>query len=226
MRLAPGRGLLVPHVAFFFAFIAVACAQTQTSLTITTSSLETCVVDDACMLQVRATGGTPALKWEITRGSLPPGLQLDPAQGIIAGAATVAGDHEITVEVSDASETPQKVSRVFHIRTIPALEADWKKPPALSGTTVFGSVKVSNNSSNVVDLTVIVVAVNEVGKAFALGYQHFNLPAKTKDQEIPFESQLPGGRYTVRVDAIGEVPAKNRIYRAAREAGPFQVPVQ
>jgi len=87
-------------------------------------------------------------------------------------------------------------------------------------------VKASNNSSNVVDLTVIVVAVNQAGKAFALGYQHFNLPPKTKDQEIPFESQLPGGGYTVRVDAIGEVPSKNRIYRVAKQAGPFQVPVQ
>jgi len=73
---------------------------------------------------------------------------------------------------------------------------------------------------------VIVVAVNEIGKAFALGYQHFDLLPKTKEQEIPFESQLPGGRYTVRVDAVGEVSAKNRIYRAARQAGPFQVPAQ
>ena len=226
MRLASGRGLLVTHIAFFFVFIVAASAQQPSQLEITTTALDSCVVDDPCTLPIRASGGAAPLKWEVTHGSLPPGLQLDPAHGIIGGAPTVAGDREVTVEVSDASEPPQKASRVFHIRTIPALEVDWKKPPALSVTTVFGSVKVSNNSSNVVDLTVIIVAVNEIGKAFALGYQHFNLAPKTLEQEIPFESQLPGGRYTLRVDAIGEVPAKNRIYRAAREAGPIQVPIQ
>ncbi len=219
------RELAINFAVVFLCMVST-CTQAQTSLAITTLSLDSCVVDDPCMLHVLASGGTPALKWKITRGSLPPGLQLDPARGTIAGAPTVAGDNEITVEVSDASETPEKASRVFNIRSIPALEVDWKKPPTLSGTTIFGSVKVSNNSSNVVDLTVIVVAVNEVGKAFAVGYQHFNLSPKTNGQEIPFESQLPGGRYTVRVDAIGEVPAKNRIYRAAKQAGPFQVPVQ
>jgi hypothetical protein len=212
-------------IAVLFGSIA-AYAQQPSQLEITTTALDSCVVDDPCTLHMRASGGTPPLKWEITHGSLPPGLRLDPVSGIIGGAPAAAGDHEVTVEVSDASEPPQRASRVFTIRTTPVLEVDWKSPVALSGTTVSGSVKISNNSSNVLDLTVIIVAVNEVGKAFALGYQHFNIPPKTKEQEIPFESQLPGGRYTVRVDAIGEVPAKNRIYRAAREAGPVQVPVQ
>jgi hypothetical protein len=218
-------GHLATFLAAFVCFSSIS-VQAQTALAITTTALESCVVDDPCTLQMRASGGTPALNWKITRGSLPPGLRLDPVNGIIAGAPTVAGDSEITVEVSDTSEPAQAASRVFNIRTVRALEVDWKKPPTLTSTTIGGSVKVSNNSSNVHDLTVIIVAVNEFGKAFALGYQHFDLAPKTKDREIPFESQLPGGGYTVRVDAIGEVPPKNRIYRAAKQAGPFQVPVQ
>jgi hypothetical protein len=213
-------------IALFFALMAGASAQQASQLEITTAALDSCVVDDPCTLQVRASGGTGALKWEITHGTLPPGLRLDPVNGIIGGSPITAAENGITVEVSDSSEPPTKASRVFKVKSVRALEVDWKKAPALNATTISGSVKVSNNSSNVHDLTVIVVAVNEIGKAFALGYQHFNLPPKTKDQEIPFESQLPGGRYTVRVDGIGEVPAKNRIYRAAREAGPIQVPVQ
>src|SRR4051794_7030312 len=118
-------------IAVLFGSIA-ACAQQPSQLEITTTSLDPCVVDDPCTLQVRASGGTPALKWKITRGSMPPGLQLDPAQGSIAGAATVAADSEIIIEVSDANETPQKASRIFKIKSIPVLEADWKKPPTLS----------------------------------------------------------------------------------------------
>ena len=74
--------------------------------------------------------------------------------------------------------------------------------------------------------TLVLLECELLLEAFALGYQHFNLPAKTTDQEIRLQAQLPGGRYTVRADAIGEIPARQRIYRAAREAGPFQVPAQ
>ena len=37
----------------------------------------------------------------------------------------------------------------------------------------------------------------------ALGYQHPKLAAKSTLEVIPFSSQLPAGRYTVRADAIG-----------------------
>ena len=64
------------------------------------------------------------------------------------------------------------------------------------------------------DLTLIVVAVNEVGKAFVLGYQHFVFNKESSVSEVPFSSSLPQGQYLVHVDAIGEVPSKNAIYRA------------
>src|SRR6476661_2092457 len=118
-------------IAVLFGSIA-ACAQQPSQLEITTTALDSCVVDDPCTLHMRASGGTPPLKWEITHGSLPPGLRLDPVNGIIGGATIAAGDKEITVEASDANEPPQKASRVFNIRSIPALEADWKKPHTLS----------------------------------------------------------------------------------------------
>jgi len=206
-------------------FIA-ATAQAYPRLEITTPSLEPCVVDQPCVQHLQASGGTAPLTWRIGRGSLPPGLQLDPATGTISGSAVSAREYEVTIEVRDSSKPPQEDSRTFTSRSLPVLTLDWKAPPTLQDTTISGSVTVSNNGADAIDLTVIIVAVNEVGKAFALGYQHPRVPGKTTLQEIPFESQLPGGRYTVRADAIAEIPEKNRIYRAAREAGPIQVPVQ
>jgi hypothetical protein len=201
-------------------------AQTDGQLTITTASIEPCAVDQSCYQQLHATGGTAPLQWRIVGGSLPEGLQLDAPSGVISGIATNAAEYEVTLQVSDSNNPPRSASRVFRSKTVPSLVMDWKVAPTLQATTISGSVTVSNNGDDVLDLTVIIVAVNETGKAFALGYQHFDLAAKTAEQLITFSSQLPGGRYTVRADAIGEVAARRKIYRAAREARPFQVPVQ
>ena len=206
--------------------LTTATAHAEPRLEITTASLEPCVVDQPCSQRLQASGGTTPLTWRIVRGSLPPGLQLDPATGTISGSAISAREYEVEIEVRDSSKPPQEDSRTFTSKSVPVLTLDWNAPPTLQDTTISGSVTVSNNGADAIDLTVIIVAVNEVGKAFALGYQHPRVPGKATLQEIPFESQLPGGRYIVRADAIAEIPEKNRIYRAAREAGPIQVPVQ
>jgi hypothetical protein len=223
-RRSPRRSALA--IAVFWGCTTAAFAQAQSPLTITTSSLEACVVDQLCLQELRANGGAAPFEWRIVRGSLPPGLQLDSASGTISGSVSAAGEYEVTIEVGDSSKPPQQASRTFTSQALPALTLDWKSPPTLQGTTISGSVTVSNNGADAIDLTLIVVAVNEVGKAFALGYQHPKVAPKTTLLEIPFDSQLPGGRYTVRADAIAEIPPKNKIYRAAREAGAFEVPVQ
>jgi hypothetical protein len=212
-------------IAVSFGAIALT-AQTDGQLTITTAAVETCAVDQSCYQQLRVTGGTAPLHWRIVNGSLPEGLQLDAPSGVISGITASAAEYEVTIQVRDSSNPPRSASRTFTSKTVPSLVMDWKLVPTLQATTISGSVSVSNNGADVLDLTVIVVAVNETGKAFALGYQRFNLAAKTTEQRITFSSQLPGGRYTVRADAVGEVAARRRIYRAAREAGTFQVPAQ
>ena len=71
---------------------------------------------------------------------------------------------------------------------------------------------VSNNLNESLDLTVIVVAINESGKAFVLAYQHFSLAPRTFNLAIPFASSLPFGGYIVHADAIGEDANTNSIY--------------
>jgi Putative Ig domain len=209
----------------FCSFVAAAaCAQNANQLTITTDFIEPCVVDESCYQQLHASGGTAPLDWHIAKGSLPEGLDLDAGTGVVSGSAADAANYEVLIEVSDSSKPVQKTSRLYTSKTVPSLTLDWKVTPTLQVTTISGSVTVSNNGADALDLTVIIVAVNEAGKAFALGYQRFNLQRKTIDQPIAFGAQLPAGRYTVRADAIGEVAQRRKIYRAAREAGPLQVP--
>ena len=60
----------------------------------------------------------------------------------------------------------------------------------------------------------IALAVNENGRATAVGYQHFTLKKDTDEFEIPFGENLPQGSYDLNVDAVGEVEATNTIFRA------------
>jgi len=58
------------------------------------------------------------------------------------------------------------------------------------------------------------MALNETGRATAIGYQRLTLKKDTTSLEIPFGENLPQGSYELNVDAVGEVAATNSIYRA------------
>ena len=90
----------------------------------------------------------------------------------------------------------------------------WKKYALVAGNRVDGSVVVSNSTEDDFDLTFVVLAVAENGRATAIGYQHFPLKSGVDSLEIPFGETLPKGAYVLHVDAVAEVPAKDQIYRS------------
>ncbi len=73
-------------------------------LTITTTSFPDGTVNQAYNRPVQASGGTPPLTWNIVAGTgtLPSGLNLDPATGAISGTPTAAGSSSFTIRVADA----------------------------------------------------------------------------------------------------------------------------
>ena len=96
----------------------------------------------------------------------------------------------------------------------------------LSGNRIDGSAEVSNTTPDDIDLTFVVMAVQENGRATAIGYQRFLLRRGTVQKELPFGDTLPHGGYVVHVDAVGEVAAKNLIYRDRMQtAGALQVTI-
>jgi len=183
------------------------------SISIVTDRLPEPVDHKPYHFQLVARGGRPPYTWTILKGELPPGLHLDGNTGLITGIPQGKATARFMVRITDSSQPPLSATREVAMTSAPALQMEWQREPVLENDGIYGEVKVVNPSKDPYDLTFIIVAVNQIGKAFALGYQHFTLPPQGT-QAIPFGSSLPLGSYTVHADAVGEVREKDVIRRA------------
>jgi hypothetical protein len=183
-------------------------------LSVSNQALPSGVAGRGYSFQLIANGGTPPVLWQLVQGSLPPGIQLDETSGLLLGTPRSTGDFRFILAATD-SGTPRLLARgEFELKINPALTIIWNPVPSVQSESISGELAVSNNLDESLDLTVIVVAINESGKAFVLGYQHFALAPRTSNLAIPFASSLPFGSYLVHADAIGEDANTNSIYRA------------
>jgi Putative Ig domain len=217
MTLRKGSGYLVRDVCLFLlAFAALGAAQQGAA------SPETLVVrgdipaklflHQDYEIHLVAEGGVPPYIWEVPDGSLPPGLVLG-ADGVLRGVPAASGEFRFTVAVTDSRKPAHTRSKELVLRVTAPLWADWSRPPKVSGRRIEGVIKLSNETDQDFDLTFVVLAVNEIGRATTIGYQRFTLKPDTIEMEIPFGENLPRGVYDVNADVVGEVAAANRIYR-------------
>ena len=163
--------------------------------------------------QLQAQGGTAPYSWKVRSGSLPQGISLD-RSGTLSGSPTETGDFHFVATVADGGQPAHQRDHEFVLRVLAPLMVQWSNPAKTNGQRIEGSVKVSNPTDKDVDLTAIVLAVNEIGRATAIGYQHFTLKHDTIDLEIPFGENLPRGAYQVNVDVVAEIAETNTIRRA------------
>jgi len=196
------------------AFVASCLAQQPATkaLAIVTAGLPYGFVGERYETKLVSANGPFPIYWVLDNGQLPRGLQLDRDTGVITGVPTEAGTFSFTIGVTDGSNAHARRAYTITVGTR-TLNVIWKDFPRVEGRAINGGVEVSNSSDETFDLTVIIVAVDEHDKAFALGYQHFSFPSGAK-QQIPFGTTLPRGDYVVHADAVGEVATKNVIRRA------------
>jgi hypothetical protein len=161
---------------------------------------------------LHARGGYPPYVWSLVDGDLPEGVNLSP-EGLVAGRPAKRGTFAVTVKVEDSARPSHIATKELKIGISPSLLLEWVQPPTVHNDRIDGSVQVSNGSTETFDLTVIIVAVAEDGRATAIGYQHFPLNAGTNDVRIPFGNTLPYGAYVIHADAIAEIPKRNAILR-------------
>jgi hypothetical protein len=174
-------------------------------------------------VRFRANARVSALHWRFEKGALPPGIKLED-DGLLHGQAERSGEFQFTVSVREGGRPP--VQKAFVLRVRSALSLNWKAPARVNANRIEGSVEVSNITPDDMDLTFVVLAVAANGRATAIGYQHFWLRRGTIAKELPFGETLPHGGYVVHVDAVGEVPSRNLIYRDRMQTpGALQVTV-
>jgi hypothetical protein len=182
-------------------------------LVIKTTSLPKGYVRQAYHARLEAQGGITPYRWELTDGSLPTGINLQ-ADGELDGAPTQSGEFSFTVTVTDSGKPVFQKQEKLTLLVVAPLLAQWGKYPVVNGQRIEGSILVANQTEQDFDLTAIMLAVAENGRATAIGYQRLLLKKGTDATEIPFGENLPFGVYDLNVDVVAEVAATNSIYRA------------
>jgi hypothetical protein len=161
---------------------------------------------------LHARGGVPPYVWSVASGDLPEGVNLTP-EGCLCGRPSKPGAFALTLRVEDSGHPAHTITKEFQGVVSAPLLLEWLQPPKVRDNRIDGSVQVSNGSNETFDLTVIIVAVAENGRATAIGYEHFPLKARAANVEVSFGNTLPHGAYVIHADAIAEIPARKAILR-------------
>jgi hypothetical protein len=207
------------HCACGLGFVLIALAaypqtgSSSGSRSIPTESLPAPSLWQPYSFRLPASGAVGRYHWRLISGSLPAGLKLNEG-GEIIGTPQETGQFDFNLLLTDSDNPPRQLRKKFSLSIEAPLAIDWGRKANVNGQRIEGSIKVSNRTGRDFDLTMVVLAVNETGRATAIGYQHFPLKMNTRDKEIPFGDTPSWGVYEVNVDVVAEEPVSNRIFRA------------
>src|SRR5579872_3871725 len=143
-------------------------AATGDPLIIRTTNLPKAYLRQHYETHLEAQGGITPLRWEVTEGTLPAGIVLG-ADAVLSGIPTETGEFQFTVTVIDSGRPAAQRNQKLVLTVVAPLLAQWGRYPAVTGRRLEGSMIVSNQTERDFDLTVIVMAVNEIGRATAIG---------------------------------------------------------
>jgi len=94
---------------------ALVNAPQWSALSITTSALPPGKAGSAYSQALAASGRIAPYTWSIASGSLPAGLSLDPATGVISGTPTAAGVSTFAIQVADSESIPATAVASFSL---------------------------------------------------------------------------------------------------------------
>jgi hypothetical protein len=104
-------------------------------LSITNTSLPGGTIGVLYSQALAATGGTAPYTWQVTTGSLPGGLSLQPATGNIYGTPTAVGSFSFQVKVTDSQQASATGSFAIRITAAPLAITTTSLPGATVGTS-------------------------------------------------------------------------------------------
>jgi hypothetical protein len=171
---------------------------------------------------LHAKGGVPPYAWSLADGDLPDGLSLS-REGFLSGRPGRPGTFMFILKVEDSAVPAHSITKQYQAEVAAPLLLEWLDSPKVHDDRIEGTAQVSNGSKEAFDLTVIIMAVADNGRATVLGYQHFELKAGSTNVRIPFGSALGWGGYVVHADAIAEIPKRNAILRQRLQTQTLQI---
>ena len=92
-----------------------------------------------------ATGGTGTLTWSVSSGTLPPGLTLNSATGVLSGTPTKADNFTFTVTVTDTAGGSASKAVTLHIAAAPSL-SNPAPPSGQAGVTYSDTLAVTGGT--------------------------------------------------------------------------------
>ena len=120
-------------------------------LSVTTTSLPSGTVGTAYSATLQSTGGTGAITWSVSVGSLPAGLSLNASTGTISGTPTAAGPSNFTVKATDSSSPAQTATKALTTSINPATLTitTTTLPNGIVGTTYATAVHSTGGTGTV-----------------------------------------------------------------------------
>jgi len=115
--------------------------------TVTTTTLPAGLVNSSYSTTLEAINGIPPYTWSVATGTLPVGLSLAPATGVISGTPTTAGTSPFTVRVTDSQTVPASgtanLSLTINPQLLPVGVVSINPTSLVAGQSATASVTVS-----------------------------------------------------------------------------------
>ncbi len=173
---------------------ALTLTVTPRPLTITTSSLPYAQVGVAYSATLAAQGGSGALSWALTSGTLPPGLSLNGATGAVSGTPTASVlQTPLGFTVSDSS-TPPQTQKLALTLTVDAAGIAVDVSPHRAAATVGQALTFAASTNDAAGVT---WSVSPAAGSFSATSSQSGVP-------VTFTAPATAGAYTVTATSLSD----------------------
>ena len=121
--------------------------------TLTTTTIPNATEGQAYTTTFAAAGGTPGYTWSNpTPGTLPPGLSLTGATGVLSGTPTTPGNYSFPIQCTDSLNVPCANGPVTFTMTVaavaPPLNITSSNPPNGQTTVIYGPFQITTTGGS------------------------------------------------------------------------------